>query len=142
MFAEPLGILKRDGRRLPGPGLPAPPPDRPPAGEPESWLKLTVYSGEQSRHAGRPLYFDLVRRLRAAGAPGVTVLRGIRGYHGDHAPHGDQLFSLRRRVPVVTEVIDRPERIAGWFGIIDELTDRTGLVTVEPVPTVVPAPAA
>ena len=48
-----------------------------------------VYASEQSRHDERPLYSELVRRLRGAGAAGATTLRGIWGYHGDHAPHGD-----------------------------------------------------
>ena len=71
-----------------------------------------VYCGEQSRHAQRPLYVELVRALRAAGAAGATALRGIWGYHGDHAPHGDSFWQLRRRVPVVTVIVDTPERIA------------------------------
>ena len=96
-----------------------------------------VYCGEQSRsgptHPG-PLYVDLVRALRAAGAAGATSLRGIWGYHGDHAPHGDSFRQLRRRVPVVTVIVDTPERIGRWFAIVDELTGETGLVTSEQVP--------
>jgi PII-like signaling protein len=37
-------------------------------------------------------------------------------------------------VPVVTVLIDRPERVRQWFGIVDELTSETGLVTSEIVP--------
>ena len=72
--------------------------------------------------------------LREAGAAGATSLRGIWGYHGDHAPHGDSFWQLRRRVPVVTVIVDTPERIRDWFAIVDELTDETGLVTSEIVP--------
>jgi PII-like signaling protein len=93
-----------------------------------------VYAGEQSRHAGRPLHHQLVRALREAGAAGATSLRGVWGYHGDHQPHGDSFWQLRRRVPVVTVIVDRPERIRSWFAIVDELTDETGLVTSELVP--------
>ena len=69
-----------------------------------------------------------------AGAAGATSLRGIWGYHGDHAPHGDTFWQLRRRVPVVTVVVDTPDRIRGWFAVVDALTDETGLVTSELVP--------
>jgi hypothetical protein len=31
-------------------------------------------------------------------------------------------------------VVDTPSRIRQWFGIVDELTDETGLVTCEMVP--------
>jgi PII-like signaling protein len=97
-----------------------------------------VYAGEQSRHAGRPLYEELVRALRRDGAAGATTLRGIWGYHGDHRPHGDSLWQLRRRVPTVTVIVDTPERIREWFAVVDELTDETGLVTSEMVPAMRP----
>jgi PII-like signaling protein len=88
----------------------------------------------EAEHAGHPLYVQLARRLLQAGAAGATALRGSWGYHGDHAPHGDHLLALRRRVPVLTVVVDTPTRIRRWFQIVDELTDQTGLVTCEMVP--------
>ncbi|WP_300605812.1 DUF190 domain-containing protein [Trebonia sp.] len=72
--------------------------------------------------------------LRAAGIGGATTLRGVWGFHGDHAPHGDRLLQLGRRVPAVTIVVDTPERIAAAFSAIDELTGEQGLVTSETVP--------
>ena len=80
------------------------------------------------------LHVELIRRLRAAGAGGATCLRGIWGYHGDHAPHGDKLLALRRRVPVVTVIVDEPERVRRWFDIVSEVTAESGLVTSERVP--------
>lgn len=65
------------------------------------------------------------------------MLRGIWGFHGDHRPHGDRLLTLARRVPVVTIVVDTPERIADSFDVIDELTAEHGLVTSEMVPALV-----
>jgi PII-like signaling protein len=132
MTLERVRVCKRDGRRLAAP--------EPVAGTDPSglavWQKLMVYCGEQSRHAQRPLYTEIVRALRSAGAAGATALRGIWGYHGDHAPHGDSFRQLRRRVPVVTVIVDTPERIARWFAVVDALTDETGLVTSEQVPAV------
>jgi PII-like signaling protein len=127
---ERVRVCKRDGRGLAVPEAVA---GTDPSGL-ATWQKLMVYCGEQSRHAQRPLYAELIRALRAAGAAGATALRGIWGYHGDHAPHGDSFRQLRRRVPVVTVVVDEPERIARWFAVVDELTDETGLVTSEQVP--------
>jgi PII-like signaling protein len=127
---ERVRVCKRDGVLLEAP---------PHAGGTDAsglqiWQKLMVYAGEQSRHRGAPLSPQLVRALRAAGAAGATSLRGIWGYHGDHAPHGDGLWQLRRRVPVVTVIVDTPERIRRWFEIVDRFTDETGLVTSELVP--------
>jgi len=47
----------------------------------------------------------------------------------------DRLFAVRRRVPVVTTVIDAPDRAGQWFAIADDVTAETGVVTSELVPT-------
>jgi PII-like signaling protein len=127
---ERVRVCKRDGQRL---AEPTRLPEADPAGR-RVWQKLMVYASEEAQHDGHPLYLQLVRRLREAGASGATALRGMWGYHGDHAPHGDRLLALRRRVPVLTVIVDTPSRIRRWFEIVDELTDETGLVTSEQVP--------
>jgi PII-like signaling protein len=127
---ERTRVLKRDGHRL---GAPEPLPDADPGGL-GVWQKLMVYAGEEAEHHGHPLYVQLARRLLHEGAAGATALRGVWGYHGDHPPHGDRLLGLRRRVPVLTVVVDTPTRIRRWFRVVDELTDQTGLVTCEMVP--------
>ena len=127
---ERIDVLKRDGvslaalREL---------PQRDRSGL-QVWQKLMIYSSELARYDGEPLHGRLIRDLRRAGAAGATSLRGIWGYHGDHPPHGDRLWQLRRRVPVVTVIVDEPERIRRWFAIVDRLTTETGLVTSEIVP--------
>jgi PII-like signaling protein len=127
---ERVRVCKRDGERLAEPRML---PETDPSGL-GVWQKLMVYAGEQSEHDGHPLYLSLLRALRREGAAGATSLRGIWGYHGDHAPHGDSFWQLRRRVPVVTVIIDTPERIREWFEIVDGVTAETGLVTSETVP--------
>lgn len=126
---ERVAVCKRDGVRLTEPPLPE--TDASAAGV---WQKLMIYTSEPAQRDGHPLHLLLVRRLRAAGAAGVTCLRGIWGYHSDHRPHGDRFWQLRRRVPVVTVVVDTPPRIREWFRIVDEVTAEAGLVTSEMVP--------
>jgi PII-like signaling protein len=131
---ERVRVCKRDGELLERPhalpgvdehGLPL-------------WQKLMVYTSESGLHDGVPIHRAIVQRLRQReSADGATVVRGIWGYHGEHQPHGDKLLSLRRRVPAVTIVIDTPANIAESFAVIDELTQREGLVTSEMVPALV-----
>ncbi len=122
---ERITVCRRDGEALEG--LPEPP-------VPGAWQKLMVYTSEQAHHDGHPLHVALIRKLRQAGAGGATALRGFWGYHGGDAPHGDRLLSLRRHVPVVTVVVDTPERTRRWFDLVSEVTRHTGLVTSEVVP--------
>jgi PII-like signaling protein len=127
---ERIRVLKRDGNQLTA-------LERVPEQDEEGlqvWQKLMIYASEQARLDGRPLYVELIRRLRRAEAAGATALRGIWGYHGDHAPHGDRLLSLRRRVPIVAVIVDRPSEIQRLWPIVDEATRETGLVTSELVP--------
>lgn len=128
---ERVSICKRDGERLetPAADLPA----ALPTGM-ARWHKLMIYTSEAAQSDGQPIHRAIVRRLRAAGIGGATTVRGVWGFHGDHAPHGDRLLQLGRRVPAVTIVVDTPERIAAAYPVIDELTARQGLVTSETVP--------
>jgi PII-like signaling protein len=127
---ERVSICKRDGKLL------ATPPAL--AGAEHAgmalWHKLMVYTSEAAQCDGQPIHRAVVRRLRSAGIGGATTLRGVWGFHGDHAPHGDRLLQLGRRVPAVTIVVDTPERIATAFSAIDDLTGEQGLVTSETVP--------
>lgn len=127
---ERVRVCKRDGVTTSEP-VRLPPKD--PAGL-GVWQKLMVYAGEQARHGRHPLYIELIHRLRLEGASGATAVRGIWGYSGDHAPHGDRLFAVRRRVPIVVSVVDRAEAAERWWRVIDRLTDEAGLVTSEIVP--------
>ena len=129
---ERVRVCKRDGEILA-------PPDALPAADERGlalWQKLMIYTSEPARNGRSALHLALVRRLRSSGAAGATCLRGVWGFHGDHEPHGDRLLQLRRRVPIVTIVVDTPARIADSFRIVDELTDQAGLVTSEMVPAV------
>jgi PII-like signaling protein len=131
LTVERVRLCKRDGELFGRPHQLPPTDDR---GR-TLWQKLMVYTAEGTTRDGLPVHRAIVQRLLHSGtARGATVLRGTWGFHGDHKPHGDKLFQLARRVPVTTIIVDTPEPIARSFDIIDELTDRHGLVTSEMVP--------
>lgn len=131
---ERLRVCKRDGELLHRPhALP---------GTDEHgvalWQKLMIYTSESDRHDGVPIHRALVQALRQRqSSRGATVLRGAWGFHGDREPHGDKMFRLARRAPVVTIVADTPENIAESFDVVDEITRNHGLVTSEMVPALV-----
>jgi PII-like signaling protein len=127
---ERIQICKSDGTTL---SAPSPVPERDAYGLP-IWQKLMIHAEEQARAGGHPLYRELVRRLREAGAAGATVLRGVRGFYAGHEPFADRVLSLRRNVPVHVIVVDTPSNMRRWWPIVDEVTREAGLVTSEVVP--------
>jgi PII-like signaling protein len=127
---EHVQVCKAAGRLI---AEPDPVAGRDPSGLP-IWQKLMVHVEEQAKHDGHPVYVQLVRRLREAGAAGATVLRGVRGFYGHHEPFADRLLSVRRNVPVTVIAIDTPAGVRSWWPIVDEVTAEAGLVTSELVP--------
>jgi PII-like signaling protein len=130
LLIEHVRVCKVAGAVL---GRPLELPESDPSGLP-LWHKLMVHAPEYARHDGQPVYTQLIRRLREAGAAGATAVRGFWGYQGNQRPHGDALLALRRRVPVMVSVIDTPERSHRWYEIVDDVTTESGLVTSEFVP--------
>jgi PII-like signaling protein len=134
LTVERVRVCKRGGELLDRPHRL---PDIDQQGRP-LWQKLMVHTSEATTYGGVPIHRALVHRLLDSEmVRGATVLRGIWGFHGDRKPHGDKLFQLTRRMPVVTVIIDTPERIARSFDIVDDVTAEHGLVTSEIIPAAV-----
>ncbi len=138
MVIERVQVLRRDGRRVTS--LAPLPPVR---AHDDAWAqKLTVHSSEDDRVDGHPLHRVLVRRLRGELIAGATSLRGIHGFQDDRPPRGERLWQARRHSPVMTVAVDTHERIAQVIGVVEEVTARRGVVTVEAVPVRVLPPVA
>lgn len=131
MTLERVQVLRRDGLRLGE--LEAAPPVL--EHDPVWAQKLTVHSSEDDRVDGHALHRALVQRLRRERLAGATTLRAVWGFRGDERPHGDRLSQTRRDSSVMTIAVDTHERIAEVFGVVEEVTAASGLVTVETVPT-------
>lgn len=127
---EGIAQLKHDGERL---------EEVPAAADPDRrglgvWQTIRVYTRQSAQVAGRSLHTELTRRLREAGAAGITTIRGHWGFSSDEPPHGDRLTPLISHAPTYTTYIDRPARVAESWPIIDQVTARHGIVTSLLVP--------
>ena len=127
---ERIAVVKHDGDRL------EPLPLVPDAGDgdPPVWMALRVYTRQSAQTHGGAIYTTLTRRLRAAGAAGITTLRGEWGFSSDERPFGDRLGTMASHVPTYTVFVDRPSRIAELWPIVDEITAEHGDVTAAVVP--------
>jgi PII-like signaling protein len=91
---------------------------------------LRAYLQSADRPPLTPTHERLVKSVRAHGLAGATVLRGIAGFGaGGVLPPGG--FSILERVPVIVEIVDAPDQIAGFVsGPMRALMTR-GTVTLE-----------
>ena len=120
---ERIAQVKHDGELL------EPPPVVAPTAGADVWQTIRVYTRRTAEVHGRPLYNELTRRLREAGAAGATTILGEWGFSSDEPPHGDKLGRVASHRPTYTTYIDRPARIAELWPIIDELTTEHAIVT-------------
>ncbi|WP_343577119.1 DUF190 domain-containing protein [Mycobacterium sp.] len=128
---ERVELCKRKGELL---GSPRDLPATDDQGRP-LWQKLMVHTTEGDTYDGAPIHRQIVHRLLASQiAQGATAMRGVWGFRSERRPHGDRLFQVVRKVPVVTVIVDTPASIARSFEIVDELTAQHGVVTCEMVP--------
>ncbi len=95
---------------------------------------LRIFVGESDRWEGRPLYEALVRAAREQGLAGATALRGIEGFGASNRIHTVKILRLSEDLPIIVEVVDRPERIEAFLPVIDEMVSE-GMVTIEKVRT-------
>jgi PII-like signaling protein len=91
---------------------------------------LRIFIGENDRWHGKPLYEAIVSRAREAGLAGATVLRGLMGYGAASRIHTAKVLRLSEDLPIVVEIVDRPDRIAAFLPALDEMVSD-GLVTLE-----------
>lgn len=92
--------------------------------------RLTIFVGEYDRVRHRSLVEVILERAREEGLAGATVLRAIEGFGPSGALHMARLLGAADSLPMVIEIVDRPQRIEAFLPILDDLVTE-GLVTVE-----------
>lgn len=97
--------------------------------------RLRVYVGERDSWHGHGLAQAIVSAARDHGLAGATILQGIEGYGAHSRIHVLHPFSLSHDLPLLVEIIDRPERIAEFMPVVDKMLPG-GLVTTDPVEVV------
>jgi PII-like signaling protein len=96
--------------------------------------RVRIYFGERDRHAGKPLWTALIDLLRAEGAAGATVTRGVAGFGAHSRMHVAHFPELSADLPLILEWVDTDEQVNSLLPRLNELLEGTGgLLTSEPV---------
>lgn len=94
--------------------------------------RLRIYLGESDRWQGKTLYAALLEALKREGLAGATVTRGVAGFGAHSRIHTASIEVLSEDLPLVVEVVDRPEQIEKALAVISPMV-REGLITLEDV---------
>lgn len=98
---------------------------------PEEGTLLRIFIGESDKHEGKPLYEWIVRKAKADGLAGATVLRGLMGFGANS--RGIQTFKIEQLstdLPLVVELVDTQEKLEVFLESIEGHI-AAGLVTLE-----------
>jgi uncharacterized protein len=97
---------------------------------PEEAELLRIFVGESDHYQGKPLFEAIVLEARRRGMAGATVLRGIMGFGANSRMHTAKILRLSEDLPIIVEIVDKPERIAEFLPELDKMIDE-GLITLE-----------
>jgi len=92
--------------------------------------RVRIYCGETVHEDGRPVYEAVVEEARRRGAAGATVMRGVLGFGAKSVIHTAKLLRLSEDLPMVVEIVDRPERMHMLLPCLEALVPE-GLITRE-----------
>ena len=94
--------------------------------------RLRIFTGESDRLGKRPLCEVIIEEARKRGLAGATVLKGVAGFGANSRVHTAKILRLSEDLPIIIELVDTPDKIAGFLEYLDEVIDE-GLVTLEEV---------
>mgnify|MGYP000985866030 FL=1 len=99
---------------------------------PQEAQLLRIFVGESDKWRGQPLYEAIILEARHRGMAGGTVTRGLMGFGAHSRLHTAKILRLSEDLPIVIEIVDRPDRIEAFLPLLDTMIDE-GLVTLEPI---------
>ena len=97
---------------------------------PKQAVLLRIFTGENDKFDGRPLYEAIVTKAREMHLAGATVLRGPMGFGKSSLVHTDKILRLSLDLPLVIEIVDSEQKINEFLPVLDGMMD-SGLVTLE-----------
>jgi uncharacterized protein len=99
---------------------------------PKDAMLLRIFSGEEDRFEGSPLYEAIVLKAREMHVAGATVLRGPMGFGHSSRLHTAKVMRLSFDLPIVIEIVDTEAKINEFLPTLDRMM-ASGLITLEKV---------
>jgi uncharacterized protein len=82
---------------------------------------LKIFTDEDERGDGKPLFEDIVLKAQQMRLAGATVFRGPLGFGLSVELHTAKILRLSYKLPVVIEIIDADEKIHAFLSQLTSL---------------------
>jgi len=103
--------------------------------------RVRIYLNEEDRVGRTWAPEAILSFLRSEGAQGASVFRGVEGFGATGEMHVSHLADVVRKLPIVVEWVDRPERVEQLLPRLKDMVphgfitlDETEIVLYEPYP--------
>ena len=90
---------------------------------------MRIYLDNSDTFEGKPLWQQLLMRIKEEGMAGATVFKAAAGIGAQTELHTFEIWSLSQKLPVVIEVIESEEAIQNFLDRYDSMIGE-GLVTL------------
>ena len=96
---------------------------------------LRIYVGQDDLWEGKPLYEQIVLKMRERHAAGATVHKGSMGYGATQRMHTKRSLGLSRDLPVMITIVEAEETIRELLPLLDSMVTE-GLIVLSDVDVV------
>lgn len=98
----------------------------------ENSVLLRIFMGESDQFEHKPLYEQIIQKVRDLGLAGATVLRGTAGFGANSVVHKASLLDMSSDLPMVIEIVDSQEKISLLLPHLQQMVQE-GMITMEHV---------
>ncbi len=91
-----------------------------------------IYIDNQDKYNGKPLWEELLRKVKECGLAGATVFKGVGGIGAHSEIRSFNIWVMSQELPIIIEIIDEEEKIMNFLNNADEMIEE-GLTTLSDI---------
>ncbi len=91
-----------------------------------------IYIDNQDKYNGKPLWEELLKKVKECNLAGATVFKGVAGIGAHSELRSFNVWVMSQELPIIIEIIDEEEKIINFMDDADEMIEE-GLVTLSDI---------